>query len=313
MSRAETIHFFSEGIRCEGDLYRPPSLAEGSSYPALVIGHGFSVARTSLVEEGRQFAEAGYVTLAIDYRHFGGSDGVPRHRLYPMNEVEDFRSAIDWLENQPGVDRERIGAWGTSFGGGIATYVAGHDLRVRACVAQAPVLDGEHWIHSLNREADYLAVRRYLIEARRKRASKAGAPGVGAEEPRVPVGGSTADGFVPMPADPVMIEDVMTWQARTGEQLMHSAPDITVQSFERVLEFDAVRAAGKIAPRAYCIVQLTGRDVYHPQQSIQEAFRTAGEPKRMVSIPIDQLDCYKPDGRAKTLRAAIAFFDQYLK
>jgi dienelactone hydrolase len=309
MSRAETIHFFSEGIRCEADLYRPSSFAEGSSYPALVIGHGFSVARTSLVEEGKRFAEAGYVTLAIDYRYFGGSDGVPRHRLYPMNEVEDFRSAIDWLENQPGVDRERIGVWGTSFGGGIATYVAGHDLRVRACVAQAPVLDGEHWIHSLNREADYLAVRRYLIDARRKRAPN----GVGAEEPRVPVGGSTADGFVPMPADPLMIEDVTTWQAQTGERLMHSAPDITVRSFERVLEFDAVRAAGTIAPRAYCIVQLTGRDVYHPQQSIQEAFRVAGEPKRMASIPIDQLDCYKPEGRAKTLHAAIDFFDQYLK
>ena len=309
MSRVETIHFFSEGIRCEADLYKPSPFVEGSSYPALVIGHGFSVARTGLVEEGKQFAEAGYVTLAIDYRHFGGSDGVPRHRLYPMNEVEDFRSAIDWLENQPGVDRERIGVWGTSFGGGIATYVAGHDLRVRACVAQAPVLDGEHWIHSLNREADYLAVRRYLIEARRKRASN----GVGAEEPRVPVGGSTADGFVPMPADPVMIEDVMTWQAQTGERLMHSAPDMTVQSFERVLEFDAVRAAGKIAPRAYCIVQLTGRDVYHPQQSIQEGFRMAGEPKHMASIPIDQLDCYKPAGRAMTMRAAIDFFDQYLK
>jgi acetyl esterase/lipase len=309
MSRAETVHFFSEGIRCEADLYRPSPFVKGSSHPALVIGHGYSVARTSLVEEGKQLAETGYVTLAIDYRHFGGSEGIPRHRLYPMNEAEDFRSAIDWLENQPGVDRERIGVWGTSFGGGIATFVAAHDLRVRACVAQAPVLDGDHWIRSLNREADYLAVRRYLIEARRKRASN----GSGAEEPRVPVGAPAADGFLPMPADPVMVEDVIAWQARTGERLMHSAPDVTVQSFERLLEFDAIRAAAKIAPRAYCIVQLTGRDVYHPQQSIQEAFRMAGEPKHMVSIPIDQLDCYKPEGRAKTMRAAIAFFDQYLK
>jgi hypothetical protein len=33
----------------------------------------------------------------------------------------------------------------------------------------------------------------------------------------------------------------------------------------------------------------------------------------MASIPIDQLDCYKPEGRAKTMRAAIDFFDRYLK
>jgi dienelactone hydrolase len=309
MNRVETVHFFSEGIRCEADLYRPAAFVPGSSYPALVIGHGFTVARTGLIEEAKRLAEAGYVTLAIDYRHFGGSEGTPRHRLYPMNEVEDFRSAIDWLENQPVVDRERIGVWGTSFGGGIATFVAAQDLRVRACVAQAPVLDGDYWIRSLNREADYLALRRYLIEARRKRSSN----GTGAEEPRVPVGAAAADGFLPMPADPVMVDDVMAWQAMTGERLMHSAPDVTVQSFERLLEFDAVRAAAKIAPRAYCIVQLTGRDVYHPQQSIQEAFRLAGEPKHMASIPIDQLDCYKPEGRARTMQAAIAFFDQYLK
>ena len=126
-------------------------------------------------------------------------------------------------------------------------------------------------------------------------------------------GAAAADGFLPIPADPVMVDDVMAWQAMTGERLMHSAPDVTVQSFERLLEFYAVRAAAKIAPRAYCIVQLTGRDVYHPQQSIQEAFRLAGEPKHMASIPIDQLDCYKPEGRARTMQAAIAFFDQYLK
>ena len=82
---------------------------------------------------------------------------------------------------------------------------------------------------------------------------------------------------------------------------------------ERARWFDTVRAASKIAPRAYAIVQLTGHDVYHPQVPIQEAYKLAGEPKRMFSIPIDQLDCYKPDGRARTIGAAIEFFDAHLK
>ena len=171
MNRVETVHFMSEGVRCEADLYRPPGFDPARPCPGLVIGHGFTVARRSLVEEGKLFSAAGYVTLAIDYRHFGGSAGDPRHRLYPMNEVEDFRSAIDWLEAQPGIDPNRIGLWGTSFGGGIATYVAAHDLRVRACVAQAPILDGDFWIRSLNRESDYLAIREYLIAQRRRRAA----------------------------------------------------------------------------------------------------------------------------------------------
>lgn len=306
MTSRTTISFMSEGVRCEGDLYLPDGFDAARRYPALVIGHGFTVARTSLVEEGRLFAEAGYVTLAIDYRHFGGSGGEPRGRLWPLQETEDFKSALDWIETQPGVDPERLGIWGTSFGGGIVTHVAAYDLRVKACVAQAPILDGGFWLRSLNRESDYLQVRERLLDARRKRFREGG-------DPQMPLAQPAEDGFTPMPADPVMIADVTQWYEQTGEMLMHSAPAITVESFERVAEFDTVHAAAKIAPRAYCIVQLTGRDVYHPNEPIQRAYAGAGEPKRMASIPIAQLDCYKPDGRAQTIGAAIAFFDSYLK
>lgn len=305
MTIKRTVEFRSEGATLEGDLYLPPTFDPAQPRPALVLGHGFTVARTSLVEEGRLFAEAGYVTLAIDYRHFGGSGGSPRGRLWPMQEAQDFRSAIDWLEGQPGVDAKRIGIWGTSFGGGIVTHVAAHDLRVRACVAQAPILDGDYWLRSLNRECDYLSVREYLLEARRKRFRGGG-------DPTMPLATPNPDGFAPMPPDPVMIADITAWYQNTGELLMHAASDITVESFERVMEFDATYLSRKIAPRAYCIVQLTGHDVYHPNVPIQTAYRAAGEPKRMVSIHIDQLDCYKPDGRAKCIGAAIAFFDDYL-
>lgn len=306
MTSKRVVNFMSEGVKCEGDLYLPKGFEESGRYPALVIGHGFTVARSSLIEEGRQFAEAGYVTLAIDYRHFGGSGGEPRGRLWPMQEVEDFKSAIDWLETQPGVDPNHIGIWGTSFGGGIVTHVGAHDLRVKAVVAQAPILDGGYWLRSLNRESDYLAIRKYLIEARRKRFSEGG-------DPVMPLATPAEDGFTPMPADPAMIEDVMGWYEKTGDFLMHSAAEITIESYERVMEFDAVHTAAKIAPRAYCIVQLTGHDVYHPNVPIQTAFRGAGEPKRMVSVPIDQLDCYKPGKRELTIGAAVEFFDTYVK
>jgi uncharacterized protein len=301
----KTIKFTSQGTVCEGDLYLPSDFDPARPAPALVIGHGFTVARTSLVQEGRLFAEAGFVTLAIDYRHFGGSGGEPRGRLWPLQEVEDFRAAIDWLENQPGIDPNRIGIWGTSFGGGIVTHVAAHDIRVRACVAQAPILDGDFWIRSLNRETDYLGIRKYLLEARRKRSSEGG-------DPSMPMGAPPEDGFTPMPADPAMIEDVMNWHQQTGDMLMHSAPSITIESFEQVMQFDATYAGRKIAPRAYCIVQLTGHDVYHPNEPVQTAFKAAGEPKRMVSLRMDQLDCYKPGCRERTIGAATDFFRDYL-
>jgi len=307
MIETRTITFNSEGLACQGDLYLPSDHGDGRARPALVIGHGFTVARSSLVEEGRLFAEAGFTTLAIDYRHFGGSAGEPRGRLWPFQESEDFKAAIDWLETQPGVDPRRIGIWGTSFGGGIVTHVAAHDLRVRACVAQAPILDGDGWIRALNREADYMSVRRYLTEARRRRAAQPEAA-----EPTMSFSEPMADGFMPMPPDPIMIEDITSWYAKTGDMLMHSAPGITIESFERVMEFDATYTARKIAPRAYCIVQLTGHDVYHPNETIQTAYRAAGEPKRMISIRMDQLDAYKPGQREQAIGAATAFFAEHL-
>lgn len=299
-----TIEFRSRGVRCTGDFYLPDGFGASTPAPALVIGHGFSVARTSLVEEGRLFSESGYATLAIDYRHFGESEGEPRGRLWPLQEVEDFRSAIDWVEGQRGIDSSRIGIWGTSFGGGIVTHVAAHDIRVRACVAQAPIFDGDFWIRSLNREYEYLALKKYLLETRRSRAIDGDDPVISKQQPN--------PDFIPMPTDPRMIEDSRSWYEETGRYLMDAAPEITIESFERVMEFDATYTARKIAPRAYCIVQLTGHDVYHPNQPIQEAFKAAGEPKHMVSHKMDQLDCYKPGCREKTIGSAIEFFDRYL-
>ncbi len=308
MVSTQVIKFLSEGAECEGDLTLPDGFDPSRGYPAIVLGHGFTIRRTGLVEEARLFAEAGYVALAIDYRRFGGSGGEPRGHVDPMDEAEDFRSAIDWLEVQPGIDPEKIGVWGCSFGGGIVTHAAAHDIRVKACVAQTPILDGDTWIRSLNRETEYLAIKRYLIEHRRSRAA-----GKEPDERYMPMGASGEDGFTPMPLDPVMVEDSTSWFTKTGEPLMDGAPEVTVRTFEKIMQFDAVHTAAKIAPRAYCIVQFTGYEVYHPNGLIQEAYRGAGEPKAMMSIPIDQLDGYKPDGRALSIGAAISFFDGFLK
>jgi len=54
--------------------------------------------------------------------------------------VDTYRAAIDYLEGEPNVDPDRIGAWGTSFGGGTAFYVAGEDERVKALAIQVPAV-----------------------------------------------------------------------------------------------------------------------------------------------------------------------------
>jgi dienelactone hydrolase len=74
----------------------------------------------------------GHLALAphtIPFRYFGDSEGEPRSQLFPLHQVEDVRNAITWLSSQPEVDPQRIGIWGTSYGGGI---VVTFDRRIRA-------------------------------------------------------------------------------------------------------------------------------------------------------------------------------------
>src|SRR5260370_23725043 len=64
-----------------------------------------------------------------------------REILDPLAEVTDLSNVIHWVQAEPQSDTSRIGIWGSSFGGGIAAYVAGQDHRVKALHAQVEPLE----------------------------------------------------------------------------------------------------------------------------------------------------------------------------
>ena len=114
----------------------PGQLFTLQAFAGVVIGHGFTVLKKSLVDEGHILARAGYVTLAIDYRSFGESEGEPRGHLVPLDQVEDFRNAISFLPGR----RRRAQAHrylGLQFAGGFVIYTAAVDRRVKAVVCQS--------------------------------------------------------------------------------------------------------------------------------------------------------------------------------
>ncbi len=123
MANAKLIHFDSGGVKCAADLYLPDAGAYVYPRPGVVIGHGFSIIKSALVQQATYLVNAGYVVMAIDYRTFGESEGEPRAQIWPLDQVEDFRNAITWLEQRTElVIPERIGIWGVSFGGGVVLY-----------------------------------------------------------------------------------------------------------------------------------------------------------------------------------------------
>ncbi|WP_160320126.1 alpha/beta hydrolase [Rhodococcus rhodochrous] len=306
ISKSRPIEFVSDGISCAGDLYLPPDFDASTRYPALVVCHGFTVTKRTLTSEGQRFAAAGYMTLAIDYRHFGESSGEPRGRLFPHQEVEDVRSAITWLEKQDNVDESRIGIWGTSFGGGIVTYAAAVDRRVKAVVAQAPILNGYRWLKSMRGADDWESFLDQLEAARRRRAE------MGPGEQLADASAADSNGLVALPTSQKIVNAFSAHEKATGEALLHAGGALEIESLEKVIEFDAVHLADRISPRALCVIGLSGYDVYHPREDIQSAFKIAGEPKMLHTVPLDQLDIYWEWGRDVCIPLAVEWFDEHL-
>ena len=119
-----TVKFHSEGVRLEGDMYLPSDFKTGERRPGIVLCHGFTGLRDLILGDyAKVFVDAGFVALTFDYRGFGGSEG-EKWRLIPLEQIDDIRNAISFFEAQPQVDPERIGLWGTSFGGANAPYAA---------------------------------------------------------------------------------------------------------------------------------------------------------------------------------------------
>jgi dienelactone hydrolase len=160
------VRFFSEAVECHGNLFLPSGFSAGSKAAAVVVAPGMGATASSVEPMAAALAGAGIVAMAIDYRGWGKSGAfiyiaepvrwddrlrfsqhtttvrLRRKRLLPEAQVTDIRNAITFLQGEPGVDRTRIGMWGTDLSGGHAVAVAAMDARPKAVVAHSPFLAG---------------------------------------------------------------------------------------------------------------------------------------------------------------------------
>lgn len=135
--------FESKGKKCSVTFYTPVQVAEGERCPAIVMAHGIGLTKEmGLPQFAEKFAQAGFVVSLFDYRYLGASEGEPRCQVLPTEQHEDYRNAITWTQLQSEVDPSRIGLWGFSYSGGHVLHLAAFDPRVKAIVAQMPVVSG---------------------------------------------------------------------------------------------------------------------------------------------------------------------------
>ncbi|NEG64734.1 alpha/beta fold hydrolase (plasmid) [Pantoea agglomerans] len=133
-----STHTLPEGIVL---TLRQPTAATQS--PVIILCHGFcGIQEILLPAFAEAFTQAGYATLTFDYRGFGDSEG-ERGRLVPAMQIADILSVIAWAKDQPALDPDRIGLWGTSFGGCHVFGAAANNPDVKCIVSQLAFADGE--------------------------------------------------------------------------------------------------------------------------------------------------------------------------
>jgi hypothetical protein len=65
-----------------------------------------------------------------------------RWQMNYTDQTDGIRAAISFVAGEPVVDSDRIGLWGSSYGGGLVTTIAALDSRVKCVAAQVPGLGG---------------------------------------------------------------------------------------------------------------------------------------------------------------------------
>lgn len=130
-------------------VIEPPHLDRSKRHP-VIFGNMYSNTVRNRWEPRfaalqQYLVERGYIVVQVDVR---GSTGYGRdfREAFLMDwgggDLEDIHSAVDHLKTLPHVDGERLGIWGTSYGGTLTIYSL---LRkpglFRAGVAAAPAVD----------------------------------------------------------------------------------------------------------------------------------------------------------------------------
>ena len=144
------------GERVPAYLAIPKDYEEGSRLPAIVLMHGWNL----FWGKNEDWAQAwltiltsnGYAVLAPDHFFFGErrsedtseSDynfGPYSKRDWMVQTVVDLRRGIDYLQQRPAIDPQRIAVFGGSLGGWIGSVLAAVEPRIKTTVLTVPATD----------------------------------------------------------------------------------------------------------------------------------------------------------------------------
>jgi dipeptidyl aminopeptidase/acylaminoacyl peptidase len=290
----ETTHFFSEGVRLAADLYLPDDLDAREPRAGVVLCHGYTgVKSLYLPDNARVLVDAGYAVLTFDYKGWGASEG-PRAKLAPFGRVADVRAALTFLAMQPGVDEERLGLYGTSYGGATVIWAAALDERARCVVSVVGVGDGRRWMRSVRHPDEWHDLLALAVEDR-ARAVVSGEPAL-------------------VERDQILLPDRQS--AALSAAARAENPDaistLPMDFVDETLSFHADWVVDRIAPRPILFIT-TDNDRLVPPEESEALYARAGEPKKLVVLNgYGHYEVYVEPAFGEVMAATLAWYAAHL-
>jgi cephalosporin-C deacetylase-like acetyl esterase len=286
----KSVEFISGGVRVVGELYLPEATIVNA--PAILLCHGFAGVKELLLPVyAEHFANAGYVAMTFDYRGFGGSEG-ESGRLVPALQIEDIKNAITFLSQCPEVDPERIGLWGTSFGGANVVVAASEDDRVKAISVQLTFADGERVITSdmsQDEKSKFLSTIQKMEEKKKKTG----------KEMMVPIVKVLSD---------EQSKEFYREYADEYSALRIKIPFLTVAE---TLRYKPVNAISKV--NVPVMVMAATNDSVNPISESYALFEAANEPKELFELEgATHYECYRGKAFERAANKQVGWFNNYL-
>lgn len=278
-----------DGLRLDADLYEP----DGPAAAAIVFCHGWGGTRGQTapgIARGLA-ARVPARVLVFDYSGWGTSEG-PRERLDPERQVADVRCAVSYVLARFAESRGRVGLFGLSFGGAIATSAAARDERVGALLAVPTSANGERLVRE---QREHWRAVEFLDAVEADRLA------------RVVSGVSRR-----VDPDWISIRDASS--AAYARTLAETDPSRRFQldlvSAERIWEMAPDRDAPRLRGRPSLFVAM-GRDLRTPPEQCRDVAALAGG--RFAQVPgLGHYDLYAPERLEWLLDLAAGFYREAL-
>jgi uncharacterized protein len=290
----KAVSFYSEGVRLVGDVYCPDDLGPSETRAGIVLCHGYTgVKDLYLPDNARVLNEAGYVVLTFDYKGWGESEG-SRSRLAPYSRVADVQAALTFLGMLPEVDAQRLGIYGTSYGGATVVWTGAVDPRVKCVVSVVGIGDGVRWMRSVRRPDEFHDLLARSEQDRRKRVLDGQSELVAREEILLPDRQSAALGAAARRSNPAAVGT------------------IPLEYVDETLQFAPEWVVDRIAPRPVLFITTDDDRLVPPEESYR-LYARAGEPKKLVVLRgYGHYEVYAEPAFGEVMQATVAWYREHL-